>query len=144
MRQLKVLLFALLMGLALPALADGIPATLYKNPNCGCCEEYAKYLGANGFDVTIINSHNVAQLQKETGVPPHLAGCHTTRIGPYIFEGHVPVDSVKRVLETKPIIKGLSIPGMPAGTPGMGGTKQGPLNIYYISDVKPPKVYATY
>lgn len=144
MRQLKTLLFTLLVGLALPAFADGVPAKLYKNPNCGCCEEYAKYLRKNGFDVTVIPTHNLAQMQKESRIPEHLAGCHTTRIGHYIFEGHIPVDSVKRVLEKKPIINGLAVPGMPAGSPGMGGTKKGPLNVYYISETKPPKVYATY
>ena len=144
MRQFKTLLFTLLIGLALPAFAGGVPAKLYKNPNCGCCEEYAKYLRKNGFDVTVIPTHNLAQLQKENRVPDYLAGCHTTQIGRYIFEGHVPVEYVKRVVETKPIINGLAIPGMPAGTPGMGGTKRGPLSVFYISEVKPPKVYATF
>lgn len=142
MRQLKAVLFTFLLGLAVPAFADGIEATLYKNPNCGCCEEYAKYLQANGFDVTVIPTHNLAQMQKESGVPEHLAGCHTTRIGSYIFEGHIPVESIKRVREERPMIRGLSVPGMPPGSPGMTGTKRGPLNVYYISESRPAKIYA--
>lgn len=144
MRQLKALLFALLMALALPALADSIPAKLYKNPNCGCCEEYAKYLRANGFDVTVIPTHNLTQMQVQNRVPVQLAGCHSTVIGDYVFEGHIPIDAVKRVLKEKPAIRGLAVPGMPPGSPGMGGTKSGPLHVYYLSDAKPPKVYATY
>lgn len=144
MRQLKALLFTLLVGLALPAFAGGIPAKLYKNPNCGCCEEYAKYLRGNGFDVTVIPTHDLTQMQVQNRVPAQLAGCHSTLIGNYVFEGHIPVDAVKRVLKEKPMIRGLAVPGMPLGSPGMTGTKTGPLHVYYISEAKPPKVYAAY
>lgn len=144
MRPLKMLLVTFLMGLSVTVFAGGIEAKLYKNPNCGCCEEYAKYLRANGFDVTVMPTVHLARMQKESGVPEHLAGCHTTRVGPYIFEGHIPVESVKRVLEERPTIRGLAVPGMPPGSPGMGGTKTGPLHVYYISESQPPKIYASH
>lgn len=141
---LKLILLMLLTALSLPALAAGTDAKLYKNPDCGCCEEYAKYLKANGFNVTVIPTHDLALMQKDNGVPEQLAGCHTTLIENYVFEGHIPVDSIKRVLKERPAIKGLSVPGMPAGSPGMVGKKQGPLNVYTISSERPPKLYASY
>ncbi len=74
----------------------------------------------------------------------NLAGCHSMRVGNYVFDGHIPVDAVKRVLKEKPVIRGLAVPGMPLGSPGMPGTKKEPLHVYYLSEAKPPKVYATY
>ncbi len=144
MHKLKTVLAALVLGLAVPAFAAGTSANIYMNPNCGCCGEYAKYLRANGFEVKEIPVHNLAQIHADNQVPERLAGCHIMKVGPYIFVGLIPVDSVKRVLEEKPLIKGLTLPGMPAGAPGMPGMKRGPLNVYYISNDTPPKIYATY
>ncbi len=136
------MIFAL--ALPLPLLAAGIEATLYKSPNCGCCQAYAEYLEANGFKVKVVPTDKLAQMQKQNGVPEHLAGCHTTKIGNYIFEGHIPAESIKRFLKEKPAAKGLTVPGMPAGSPGMSGTKEGPLHVYYLSDKNPPPLYATH
>lgn len=144
MRLSKAPLLALLLGLAVPAFAAGTSAQLYMNPNCGCCGEYAKYLRAHGIAVTEIPVHNLAQMQEQNGVSERLAGCHIMKIGPYVFDGLIPVDSVQRVLAERPFIKGLTLPGMPAGAPGMPGPKRGPLHVYYISNDAPPKVYATY
>lgn len=131
--------------LSAPALAaGGEAAVLYKTPDCGCCDAYADYLRASGFTVTVIPTPELARLKEENGVPQHLAGCHTTRIGRYIFEGHIPVESIERVLREQPPIKGLSVPGMPPGSPGMTGTKQGPLNVYRISDRTPPTLYESH
>lgn len=134
----------LIMALPVPALAGGVAAKMYKDPNCGCCEEHAKYLNANGFDVTVIPTKDVAKMQESSGVPSEFAGCHTIRIGNYIFEGHVPATSIKRFLKERPAAKGLSVPGMPAGSPGMSGAKQGPLHVYLLSDTDKPKVYESH
>lgn len=144
MNRLKSILTILLVALPVSALADNIAAKLYKDPNCGCCEEHAKHLTANGFDVTVIPTKDVAKMQESSGVPSEFAGCHTIRIGEYVFEGHIPADSIKRFLKEKPAAKGLSVPGMPAGSPGMSGTKQGPLHVYILTNTAPPKVYETY
>lgn len=136
-RRWNTFLLTVALSLPLPVLAGGIQATLYKNPSCGCCQAYAEYLQANGFEVKVIPTDALAELQRKNGVPEHLAGCHTTEVDNYVFEGHIPADSIKRSLKEKPIAKGLTLPGMPAGSPGMGGTKQGPLNVYYISDSAP-------
>ena len=144
MCQLKTLLFALLIGPALPALAAGIPAKLYRNPNCGCCLEYAKYLKSNGFDVEVIDTTDLSSIKRKYAVPEKLEGCHTATIGGYVFEGLIPADHIKRVLNERPPIKGLSLPGMPVGAPGMPGNKPGPLYIYYITDTPSPKVFASF
>jgi hypothetical protein len=134
----------LALALPFPAVAAGIQATLYKSPSCGCCQHYAEYLEENGFQVKVVPTPELAQLQKQNGVPQQLAGCHTTKIGDYVFEGHIPADSIKRFLKEKPVAKGLTVPGMPQGSPGMSGTKQGPLQVYTISNTGEPKLYDTH
>ena len=132
------------LTLALPAFAGDTPAKLYRSPKCGCCENYAKYLQANGYDVQIINTNDLSSIKREHHVPERLEGCHTTLINGYVFEGHVPVESIDRVLQEHPTIRGLSVPGMPAGSPGMTGVRQGPLEVYYLMDSAKPQVYETH
>lgn len=137
-------LFAVTAGLAasIAHAAAPIEATLYKNPQCGCCDEYAKHLEANGFKVTMENTADLSQIKKLAGVPEQLAGCHTMRVGNYVVEGLVPLDTLNRLLTEKPDIRGIALPGMPTGVPGMPGPKPEPLNVYVISDGT-PEVYAT-
>jgi hypothetical protein len=96
---------------------------LYKNPGCICCDRYANYLRANGFDVTVVEHPNMTLIKQKYGAREDLEGCHSTVIGKYVVEGHVPVAPIKRLLDEKPDIKGISLPGMPEGSPGMSGTK---------------------
>lgn len=134
--------FALFTGAAVAE--DKVAATLYKNPGCTCCDRYADYLRANGFDVTVVAPPNMSLIKQKHGVREELEGCHTTVIGDYVVEGHVPVTPIKRLLTEKPAIKGISLPGMPQGSPGMSGEKEGPFEILSITggdDTAP--VYAT-
>ncbi|MEX0752837.1 MAG: DUF411 domain-containing protein [Xanthobacteraceae bacterium] len=117
-----------------------IQATLFKNPDCGCCEGYADYLRENGFEVKTVATHELSLIKKQYEVPEILAGCHTTLIDKYVVEGHVPVNPIKKLLSERPGIKGISLPGMPDGSPGMTGQKTEPFTIYEIDD--PPRVYA--
>ena len=144
MRQLKTLLFTLLIGPALPAIAGGIPIKLYKNPNCGCCNVYVDYLKGNGFDVEAINTTDMVSINRKYGVPAALEGCHTAIAGGYVFGGLIPADMVKRVLSEHRPIKGISLPGMPTGAPGMPGIKSGPLHVYYITDASTPRKFASF
>jgi hypothetical protein len=146
MKYGKALAIASLLTFPLSGLAAETSAILYKNPNCGCCAEYAKYLEQNGFEVETVDTHDLAKMKAEHNVPEKLHGCHSTLIGKYVFEGHVPVESVTQVLEEKPFIKGLSVPGMPLGSPGMSGEKQGPLEVYTLAfqPTDTPDVYATH
>jgi hypothetical protein len=116
-------------------------ATLYKNPQCGCCETYADYLRDNGFEVTVEPTHDLPLMKRQYGVPGELEGCHTTLVDNYVVEGHVPVNTVIRLLTERPDIKGISLPGMPMGSPGMTGEKTAPFTIYEFGD-GPAKVYA--
>ncbi|OHZ00563.1 DUF411 domain-containing protein [Salinicola sp. MIT1003] len=146
MKYFKKLIFTALLAFPISGFAAETTATLYKNPNCGCCSEHAKYLEANGFDVEVIDTNDLAKIKAEHDVPKKLYGCHSTLIGDYIFEGHVDAESIKQVLEDKPSIKGLSVPGMPLGSPGMGREKQDPIEVYTLTlqPTDSPEVYATY
>jgi hypothetical protein len=116
--------------------------TLYKNPQCGCCEGYADYLRHNGFKVNAVSTNDLTVMGQKYGIPDDLQPCHISLIGGYIVGGHIPIDVVNRLLSEKPQITGITLPGMPEGTPGMPGKKLGPLQIYEIGK-RPPKVYAT-
>lgn len=131
----------LLASFAANAAEPALSATLYKNPQCGCCEGHAKYLRQNGFAVKVVPTHDLMLIKRENGVPTELAGCHTTLIDGYVVEGHVPINAIKRLLSERPAIKGIALPGMPAGSPGMGGSKTEPLTIYEIAEGS-PKVFA--
>lgn len=142
MRLAVFLLIALLH--APVARADAaIKATLYKTPDCDCCEGYADYLRHNGFQVTVVPTPNLSLMNRERGVPEDLDGCHLTMIDGYMVEGHVPIDAVKRLLALRPAIKGISLPGMPEGSPGMFGPKRAPFTIYEIKggNEVSPKVF---
>ena len=116
-------------------------AILYKTPNCGCCEGHADYLRRYGYKVTVKPSHNMPQIKKLAGVPTSLEGCHTIKIGGYVVEGHVPANVLDKLLSERPKIKGISLPGMPQGSPGMSGHKSAPFAIYEIDSSVTPKVY---
>jgi hypothetical protein len=116
-------------------------AHLYKNPACACCDGYADYLRENGFEVTVEPRHDLLLLRQQHGVPEPLVGCHMTVVDGYVVEGHVPANTLIRLLTEKPPIKGISLPGMPAGSPGMFGEKTEPFTIYEIGD-EPARVYA--
>jgi hypothetical protein len=118
-------------------------AVLYKDPQCGCCEEYAAYLRRNGYEVKVVPTHDLSLIKQEHGVSTPLEGCHTTLVEGYVVEGHVPVATLDRLLAEKPPIKGISLPGMPPGSPGMTGAKEGPFIIYAIDESDPGRVYAT-
>lgn len=132
------------LAAALPGLAvaqDAGPAILYKNPQCQCCDAYAKVLQGSGIPVTVRPTSTLTALKREHGVPEALQGCHTLLIEGYVVEGHVPVAQVKRLLTERLAIKGISLPGTPAGSPGMDGKKSGPFTVYEIGDGA-PKVFA--
>lgn len=143
--MIKYAVIAFTIAIPFSAIAAPIQATLYKNPTCDCCESYAQYLDKNGFDVKVIPSPNLDALTQEAGVPTALDGCHLTKIGGYVIEGHIPALIIKKLLTEHPAIKGIAIPGMPAGVPGMpsmAGMSSGPINVYEVG-TSTPVIYAT-
>src|SRR5712691_6216639 len=132
------------VALPLPAVAAPIPATMYKNPQCSCCEGYAAYLRQNGFAVDVKSTNDLAEISRKAGVPENLQGCHTMFVDGYVVDGHVPVNVIRKLLAERPAIAGITLAGMPEGSPGMYGTKTGPFTIYAVTkDGAPPKVYVT-
>ena len=119
-RTLAIILGASLsLGSALVSAETERNIHVYKSPTCGCCTDWVKHLEDNGFEVEISEVDNVTPVKIEAGLTPALASCHTAFINDYVIEGHVPADDIKRLLSQAPQARGLSVPGMPAGSPGM-------------------------
>lgn len=115
---------------------------LFKNPNCGCCDAYVDVLEKAGYEITVENVTGLDMVKKMAGVPEQLAGCHTLMIGDYVVEGLVPFDILNRLLTEQPDIRGIALPGMPVGAPGMPGSKPEPFTVYIIEPGPTPSVYA--
>lgn len=120
---------ALLLAPQPATAADRPNGVMYKNPGCECCDGHAEALRRAGIDLRVVASENLASLKTRAGVPAELQGCHTVLIGGYAVEGHVPVASVERLLAQRPAVRGIALPGMPAGSPGMGGVQAAPFRV---------------
>jgi Cu/Ag efflux protein CusF len=102
------------------ALAQATTVQVWKDPNCGCCHLWVEHLQASGFKVEVRDVGNTAA-RKRLGMPENLGSCHTASVGGYVIEGHVPAADIHRLLKQRPVALGLSVPGMPIGSPGMDG-----------------------
>jgi hypothetical protein len=132
-----------ILGPPLRALAAPIRGTLYKDPQCGCCEGYAAYLRQNGFMIDIKPTIDLAEISQKAGVPSELQGCHTMFVNDYVVDGHVPVNVIRKLLSERPPIAGITLPGMPTGSPGMTGQKMALFTIYAVTrNGAAPTVYA--
>lgn len=106
--------------LALPAKAQTLPRVVVaRDPNCGCCGGWVEHLKGAGFPVEVIETSEVNRVKVRLGVPQALAACHTAELDGYVIEGHVPAPAIRRLLAERPQAKGLAVPGMPIGSPGM-------------------------
>ena len=126
-------IFALSAAIASDDLIKDI--VVYKNPDCGCCTKWVRYLESHGYNVTIENTRGVHEVKKRLGVPEKLAACHTAVIDDYVIEGHITHRDIKRLLLFRPQVTGIAVPGMPIGTPGMerGSSKQ-PYDVMTFDD----------
>jgi hypothetical protein len=119
------------------------PITVYKSKSCGCCANWVDYLRGAGFEPTVHDEEDMDAVKDRLGVPSDLRSCHTAVIDRYLIEGHVPAGDIRRLLSSKPQLRGLAVPGMPAETPGMaaegapiagfdvvGFTKQGTTTVF--------------
>lgn len=93
--------------------------TVYASPQCGCCDDWVAHMENNGFRTEVRKVDNVNAVKQEAGLPRELVSCHTAFIDDYLIEGHVPAKEVRRLLREQPEAAGLSVPGMPMGSPGM-------------------------
>lgn len=113
---------------------NGHIAQVFKSPTCGCCRGYASALGQDGFQVQATDMNDVNTIKDKYNIPDEMRSCHTTVVGKYFVEGHVPIEAVNKLLQEQPDIDGIALPGMPIGTPGMPGRKEAPFVIYQIKD----------
>jgi len=125
----KIFYFFICFFLCLPIIGSEVTASeiyVYKNPNCGCCNKWISYLKEQGFTVKTENNSMLPAMKEAVGITSELGSCHTAVVDRYVVEGHVPAEDIRRLLEERPDIKGLTVPGMPIGSPGMeqGDTKE--------------------
>ena len=106
--------------------------TIFKSQSCGCCGLYADYMQKRGFEVQVTNLPNMDSVKTQYAIPSNMQSCHTTIVGDYFVEGHIPMEAIDKLLAEKPAVAGIAMPGMPYGSPGMPGNKQGPFVIYAI------------
>ena len=127
------------------AIATPAPVAMkvYKDPGCGCCKEWIKHMQKAGFAVTSEDSTKMDAIKVKLGVPGALASCHTAVVGDYLVEGHVPADVVLKLLKEKPNARGLAVPGMPQGSPGMEGPTKDKYNVMLFDRLGKATVYAS-
>jgi hypothetical protein len=113
---------------------EGKTMTVYKSPSCGCCSEWIDIMKSKGFKVDVIETNEVNNIKQKAGLQAGQTSCHTAFVDGYVVEGHVDYSAVKKMLVEKPNILGITVPGMPIGSPGMeqGNTKQA-YNILYVN-----------
>jgi len=125
--------------------ADGPVVRVVKSPTCGCCTEWVEHLESNGFRVEVEDTRAVGAAKARLGVPRELSSCHTAQVGGYVVEGHVPAGEIRRLLEQQPDgVKGLAVPGMPAGSPGMEGPPPVPYDVVAFDGSGGRSVWASY
>ena len=109
---------------------------VFKTPSCGCCYGYVLFLEKEKFNVKQTDMRSLHSIKQKYNIPLEMQSCHTTIIDKYFIEGHVPLEAVNKLLKEQPDIDGIALPGMPIGTPGMPGKKEGPFVVYQIIDGK--------
>ncbi|MDG5501175.1 DUF411 domain-containing protein [Marinobacter sp. BGYM27] len=135
----------LLLAAASTFAAAGEAITVYKSPSCGCCTEWVSHLKDNGFDVTVNETDNINAIKMDAGLTRELASCHTAFAGDYVIEGHVPASDIHKLLAEAPKAKGLAVPGMPVGSPGMEmGDRQDAYTVVLFNEQGQTQPFAQY
>lgn len=107
---------------------------VFKSPLCGCCVKYIAYLKREGLNVEVETVDDMQTIKEKYNIPSDMQSCHTSVVGGYFIEGHMPLEVIEKLLSEKPEIDGISLPGMPAGSPGMPGFKREPFEIYALTE----------
>jgi len=122
-----------------------VPMVVYKSPTCGCCQAWVSYVEDAGFSVTTIDTDDVDAIKSEYGlIDPSLKSCHTAVVDGYVVEGHVPVSDIERLLSERPAIVGLTAPGMPAMSPGMGSETPKEYDVLAFDKNGSSRIYSSY
>ncbi len=138
------MLFALVSLLATQISAAPPEVTVFKTKTCGCCGKWVDHMRSSGFKVIVNEVSSTAEYRQKNGVPEKLQSCHTAIAGGYSFEGHVPAAEIQRILKEKPRAKGLAVPGMPMGSPGMEGSRRDPYSVVTFDQDGTLTVYQKY
>lgn len=127
----------------LAAVDETLPTVLvYKTPTCGCCNGWVEHMRQAGFVVDARDVRDLISVKMDGGVPTQMSSCHTALIDGYVVEGHVPAEQVKRLLEERPEVAGIAVPGMPIGSPGMEGPNPRPYQVYSFTHDGEAAVFA--
>lgn len=138
-------LFITVVAKTVWAAPDTPVVDVYKSPTCGCCSKWIEHLKANGFTVRGHNTNDVVAYKVRLGVPFGYGSCHTAKVGGYVIEGHVPAKEIKRLLKEKPSARGLVVPGMVKGSPGMEANgREDAYDVYLVKPDGSTKSYAHY
>jgi hypothetical protein len=143
----KTFLKALLVAPAMTVvrlLAAAPKIQVFKTPTCGCCANWVKHLQANGFEVAVKEVQDTGEYRRQYGVPEKLLSCHTGVVEGYALEGHVPAAEIHRLLQERPKAKGLAVPGMPMGSPGMEGSMSQAFSVILFDSDGKTSVYKSY
>jgi len=124
------------------AATDATLLTLHTTKDCPCCHKWAAHLEANGFQVQTRIVADLTPVKRTLGVPPALESCHSAEIGGYVVEGHVPADLLKRFLAERSTERGLAVPGMPGGSPGMESDPKVPYEVLAFRTDGTTRVFA--
>jgi hypothetical protein len=115
---------------------------VYKSPTCGCCTNWVEHMKQNGFAVITHDTDDLEPIKRQHGVPAGRISCHTATVRGYTIEGHVPADLIRRMLDEKSPFRGLAVPGMPIGSPGMEGLIKQSYEVFSFDDQGNTQVYA--
>ena len=152
MKSIRLLMVCVLLSLSFSIKAEDqvktvepIVIEVYRSPSCGCCGKWIAHLKENQFEVKDHVTNDVQVIKDKYGVPENMASCHTALVNGYVVEGHVPAADIKKLLKLKPAVIGISVPGMPSGTPGMemGGRKD-PYQVVSFDKEKKQQVFSSY
>ncbi len=117
---------------------------VYKSESCSCCEGWIDHLKANGFAVNAHNVPNPSDYREKFGIPQELGSCHTGLVQGYALEGHVPAREIKRLLAERPKAKGLAVPSMPLGSPGMESRRKAAYDVFLVQADGHHSIYQHY
>ena len=137
-------ILCVLGSLSSAAASELPPMTVWKTPTCGCCGKWVEHIRAAGFEVEVKDVEDLDQVKRMSRIPERLASCHTAVVGGYKIEGHVPASDVKRLLETRPEVEGIAVPGMPLGSPGMEFGEPEPYDVISFSKTGATEVFSSH
>lgn len=152
MSRVKAYIACVLLGINFSAISEEskkiiepIEVEVYRSPSCSCCSKWLDHLRENEFKVKDNLIGDVQKIKDKYGVSAEMASCHTALVGGYVVEGHVPAADIKKLLKLKPEVVGISVPGMPVGTPGMEvGSKKDDYNVVSFDKNKSVQIFSRY